>query len=220
MYKGILLDLDNTLYEYEPLHTIAYNKQVEYLESNFSLSKLEINKAFEQAKQRVKNNLIGTAASHNRLLYAQVCCEILSINPLELSLKLYNIYWDTFLEHLSLSEGAIKMLNKHAHLPICLITDLTAHIQHRKINRLKLSQWVDHVVTSEEAGHEKPHPYIFQLALKKLNLSPSEVCMIGDNYDKDAQGAKSLGIHAYVLTDKQTAEEGITAVSNLGDIKW
>lgn len=222
MYKGILLDIDNTLYQYDPLHELASKGLFAYIEETFNKSEPEIKHAFDLAKQRVKQNTPETAASHNRLLYVQNLCEILGIHSLVHSLVLYKQYWDTFLEGLKLTEGAQQFFGRYGHLPICLVTDLTAHIQHRKIAKLELNRWADCMVTSEEAGCEKPHPFMFQLALNKLNLQASEVCMIGDSYKKDIQGAKRLGIDAFWLTDTAptNTEVGVSVISDLGDIQW
>ena len=220
MYKGILLDIDNTLYTYEPLHKIAQIEVFDYLQKTFKLNRGLIEKSFEQAKMQVKQNTPETAASHNRLLYMQNLCELLQLQSLSTSMTLYNIYWDTFLKTLTLSDGAISFFERYGHLPICLVTDLTAHIQHRKIEKLSLHQWADFMVTSEEAGCEKPHPFMFQLALEKLGLLTSEVCMIGDSFKKDIQGAQRLGIDAYWLTDTVINEAGITCIKDLGELKW
>lgn len=222
MYKGILLDIDDTLYQYAPLHELSSRALFLQVESSFGIDAEKVESAFSEAKKIVKQNTPETAASHNRLLYIQNLCEQLKIDSLKHSLSLYNIYWDTFLEQLSLSSGAKVFFDRFGHLPICLVTDLTAHIQHRKIARMGLNKWANYMVTSEEAGCEKPHPFMFQLALHKLNLSAKEVCMIGDNYKKDILGAKRLGIHAYWLTkeNQKINEAGITCINDLGDIRW
>ncbi len=222
MYKGILLDIDNTLYEYEPLHQLAQNALFNFINIKFNINLTVISTAYKKAKLQVKHNNPAAAASHNRLLYIQNLCEILCINVFKNSIMLYNLYWDTFLENLSLSPGAKTFLTTYGHLPICLVTDLTAHIQHRKVSKLNLNKWADCMVTSEEAGCEKPHPFMFQLALKKLNLQAHEVCMIGDSFKKDIEGAISLDIDSFWLTetDNHIEHNNIKCVSDLGEIKW
>mgnify|MGYP006081225347 CR=1 FL=1 len=192
-YKGILLDIDNTLYDYNKAHYFAINKVVNYCIDVFNLSKDETLFAYERSRKQVHIELCETAASHNRLLYFQKMLEILNINPMKHSLKLYNIYWDNFLEIIKPFEEIYLLLEKYKD-KICLVTDLTAHIQYRKIKKIGLEKYCDKLVTSEETGHEKPHPYMFTSALKKLDLRADEVCMIGDNFKKDILGASGLGI--------------------------
>ncbi len=222
MYKGIILDIDNTLYEYEPIHKLAQNSLFNFLNTKFNIDLNLISQSYKQAKLQVKHNNPATAASHNRLLYVQNLCEILDINVFKNSILLYDIYWNSFLENLTLSSGAQKLFSTYGHLRICLLTDLTAHIQHRKVAKLELHKWADCMVTSEEAGCEKPHPFMFQLALKKLKLQPEEVCMIGDSFKKDIEGAVSLGIKSYWLTDpiNYINHKKVDCISDLEEIKW
>ena len=194
-YQGILLDIDNTLYDYNITHSFARNRVFDYCINEFNLSEVEISVAFEKARNKVHVELSETAASHNRLLYFQKMLEILNINALKYSFEIYNIYWDSFLEVLQPFDGIYDMLEKYNN-KICLVTDLTAHIQYRKIKKLGLEKYCGKIVTSEEAGREKPHPYMFMTALHKLDLRSNQVCMIGDSFKKDIIGASSLGIES------------------------
>ena len=220
-YKGILLDIDNTIYDYNKVHYFAKNKVLNYCIDTFNLCNDDVIYAYERARKQVHVELSETAASHNRLLYFQKMLEILNINPIKHSLKLYNIYWDNFLEVIIPFEEIYLLLDKYKDR-ICLITDLTAHIQYRKINKIGLEKYCDKLVTSEETGHEKPHPYIFISALNKLGLRADEVCMIGDNFKKDILGSAALGIEAIWFNheDKQESHNDklITEVKSFKEI--
>ena len=205
-YKGILLDIDNTLYDYEITHKIAKNKVLEFCINEFNLEKNIIENAYELGRKRVHIELSETAASHNRLLYFQKMCEILNINPLDYAFKIYNIYWDTFLENIIPFNGIYDFFDRCKN-KICLVTDLTAHIQYRKIEKLKLNKYINKIVTSEEVGREKPHPYMFVSALEKLNLQKHEVCMIGDSFKKDIFGASTLGIDVIWFNHEEKQEK-------------
>jgi HAD superfamily hydrolase (TIGR01509 family) len=205
-HKGILLDIDNTLYDYNITHSFAKNRVLDYCISEFGISKVEISSAYEKARNKVHVELSETAASHNRLLYFQKMLEILNINTLKYSFEIYNVYWDNFLEVLKPFDGIYNFLEKYKN-KICLVTDLTAHIQYRKIKKIKLENYCDKIVTSEEAGREKPHPYMFMLALHKLDLRPNEVCMIGDSFKKDILGATGLGIESIWFNHEDKLEK-------------
>ena len=205
-YKGLLLDIDNTLYDYNSTHKYALGKVIKYCVESFKLRDNIIIKAYNIARKKVHIELSETASSHNRLLYFQKMCEIVDINPLEHSFIIYNIYWDNFLEHMKPFEGIYELLEKYKN-KICLVTDLTAHIQYRKIKTLKLEKYCKSIVTSEEAGKEKPHPYMFMLALQKLNLQVNDVCMIGDSFKKDIFGASNLGIQSIWLNSESKTEK-------------
>lgn len=193
MYKGILLDIDNTLYNYEQCHQKSIQTVSAYVKKELNIDCFD--QYYISARKSIHTALAETASSHNRLLYFQKACEDLNINPMVWALQFYTLYWEVFLDSIELYDGVMDFFEVVSQkMKICFITDLTAHIQYRKIEKLGLSKYVSLIVTSEEAGREKPHPYLFLLALYKLNLDPNEVCMIGDSYMKDIVGASSLGI--------------------------
>ena len=204
-YKGILLDIDNTLYEYDKTHSKALNELILYCSDKFNFSKKNILDAYNKARKKVHIELSETASSHNRLLYIQKMLEILNVSSTKHSLEIYEIYWNTFLENIEVYDSVYEFLEMYKN-KVCLVTDLTAHIQHRKIKKLKLDDYADFTITSEEAGKEKPHPYMFMMALEKLNLKAEDVCMVGDSFKKDIFGASNLGIKSIWLNKEQKVE--------------
>ena len=71
------------------------------------------------------------------------------------------------------------------------ITDLTAQIQFRKMVYFGLDEYFDYVVTSEEAGRDKPNIEPFKITLNKLKVDSENVWIIGDSPESDIYGAKS-----------------------------
>lgn len=58
---------------------------------------------------------------------------------------------------------------------------------------------VDAMVGSKAHGRVKPHPSIFVAALEALDVSPGEAAMVGDSFEDDVEGARSLGMRAILL---------------------
>lgn len=218
-YKGILLDIDNSLYDYNITHEMAINSVYNYIKNE--INENEFKNAFNIARKKTHIELLGTASSHNRLLYFQKTCEILKLNPLKYALHLYELYWNTFLNSITLFDGVVEFLeNISKKYIICFITDLTADIQYKKIHKLQLDKYISYIVTSEEAGVEKPHPYIFLLALNKLNLSAKEVLMIGDNFQKDILGAFNLQIDSiWINHENQKSDYDKLKIKEVKNIK-
>ena len=73
---------------------------------------------------------------------------------------------------------------------------MTAQIQLRKLVLLGLDHLIDFVVTSEEAGVDKPHAPIFALALEKAQCQSTEAIMVGDSFSHDVMGACAVGIRS------------------------
>lgn len=222
-YKGILLDIDNTLYDYNICHLKGLDSVRKYCADNFKVQKKEFDYLYAKSKEEIKKVLIGTAASHNRILYFHRLFEFLQLNPIKYSLIAYNKYWDIFLDEMRISQGVFEFFDHVKNKKICFITDLTTHIQFRKICKLKLEKFTSLIVTSEEAGAEKPNDKIFKLALNKMNLNTKDICMIGDNYEKDIVGANNLGIKAFWLNknnkkNSRANKSLITEFDNFNDL--
>jgi len=196
--RAVLLDLDDTIYRYQICHEYALKDcylEFKKKEKNFQFEIFK--KKYKQAQESVKKHLINQGSGHSRLLYFQFFFEkFYGQTGIKMSQKFEDLYWKSFFKKMVLVPGVESFLKKCNTLGIkvCIVSDLTAKIQFEKICFLKLEKYVDFVVTSEEAGVEKPSRQIFDLALKKLNLNKDDVLMVGDHSVKDIEGAKSFGI--------------------------
>ena len=190
---AILFDTDNTLYDYGPAHKYAYSAVKSKTVKLFSISESQFDKAFTQARAEVKNILKSTAASHNRLLYMQKMLEIMGLgSQILLALDFEQTYWRNFLSKAELFEDVIELLDdiRLLSIPTSIVTDLTAQIQFRKVVYFGLDKHFDFIVTSEEAGFDKPHESCFKIAINKMKPNGNNIWMIGDNPINDIKGAK------------------------------
>tara|TARA_A100001388_G_C28774550_1_gene506380 strand:+ start:6712 stop:7470 length:759 start_codon:yes stop_codon:yes gene_type:complete len=197
MPRAIIFDTDNTLYSYAPAHDLALKSVFSKAEILLDLKKNLFEEKFKEARTEVKERIINQASSHSRLLYIQRTIELLGFKTqLLLTLDLEQTYWRTFLQSCNLFSNVRELLTKLNSLEIktAIVTDLTSQIQFRKIIFFGLEQYFDFVVTSEEAGVDKPNKAPFELALKKLDLSAKECWMIGDNINADILGGNNCGL--------------------------
>ncbi len=214
MIKAVVFDLDDTLYDYTFCHQRAMDALGQYCCTNFGMCKRDFEIRFEEAKCTVKKRLKETASSHNRLLYMQTFLEQLGRLPAEGALKMYDVYWDTLLGEAKLFpyvRDLLFELKKH-RIKIGILTDLTVHIQHRKIIRLGLSGDIECLVTSEEVGIEKPSEPAFVRIVEKLDCKKEEVLMVGDSRKRDVDGAKKAGLHAIWFSKKDAFTMGNTVM--------
>jgi HAD superfamily hydrolase (TIGR01662 family) len=68
-----------------------------------------------------------------------------------------------------------------------------------ELEQYGLLQYFTHApsrITAADAGYLKPHPYIFQHALKAMEYSADEVVFVGDNAVADVAGAQGVGMKA------------------------
>jgi putative hydrolase of the HAD superfamily len=70
--------------------------------------------------------------------------------------------------------------------------DLVAFVAHHALD-------VDVALGSATHGKTKPHPTIFQAALDELGVSAEEAAMVGDSPEDDVEGARALGMRAFLV---------------------
>jgi HAD superfamily hydrolase (TIGR01549 family) len=190
---AILFDTDNTLYSYAPAHAAAQKAVRDKVTRTFSIEPEAFDKAFNEARSQVKSRLKHTAASHSRLLYLQRMLEIFGLgSQVLLALDFEQTYWRTFLSNAVLFDEVKEVLDdlRLLGIPTAIITDLTAQIQFRKVVYFGLDHYFDYIVTSEEAGFDKPHEAPFQIALEKMRPKGGCIWMIGDNPVNDIRGGR------------------------------
>ncbi|MEW6227885.1 MAG: HAD family hydrolase [Bacillota bacterium] len=75
-----------------------------------------------------------------------------------------------------------------------LIADTRSSTYHNVLRQHKLEEVFNVVAISEELGTEKPDPRMFVYALDRLNVSPGEAVMCGNNLARDIAGANQVGM--------------------------
>lgn len=201
--KGVLIDIDNTLYSYDFAHQAALKitygtliKEKVLLDTSFA----EFCEKYRKKRNEVTKRLKAQGACRSRLFAFQALFEEMQIpQAFNRALSYENLYWETLIKNAKLNSGAHQFLKKcHIqNVSICAISDMQAHFQIQKLQKLEIDRLIDYLVTSEEVGEEKPSSIIFETALRKLNLSASEVVMVGDSIEKDIKGAENMGIKAF-----------------------
>ena len=70
--------------------------------------------------------------------------------------------------------------------------DLESFVAHHALD-------VDAAIGSGTHGKTKPHPAIFRAALEELGVRAEEAAMVGDSPDDDVEGARALGMRAFLV---------------------
>jgi putative hydrolase of the HAD superfamily len=176
MIKAIIFDLDDTLY-----------LEKYYLESGFMAISRYIHditgvKSKETFKLLKDLNDIDNKFVFNRLINHSEKYNKLKINNL---LKIYR-------EHKPLikleKEAITTLINlKKLGYRIGIITDGTIIQQNNKIKSLRLKEYIDEIIITDELGKKywKPHPKAFEIMKYRLNVKYIEMIYIGDNPQKD-----------------------------------
>ena len=101
-------------------------------------------------------------------------------------------------ENFELYEDALPVLEelRRYGLKLGLVSngarDLDAFVVHHRLE-------VDAALGSRAHGKTKPDPTIFRAVLERLDVEPATAAMIGDSPEDDFEGARALGMRAFLL---------------------
>lgn len=98
----------------------------------------------------------------------------------------------------------------------------------KRLNKMRLAQYISLTVSSAEEGVAKPDPAIFELALERAGCTAENTIMIGDRLDNDIIPAKRLGMYTIWvrqgfggMADIKNAENiADYTVKNIGEIPY
>ncbi|KTD30995.1 haloacid dehalogenase [Legionella moravica] len=119
-------------------------------------------------------------------------------------------------------DGAVSLLNAvKGQYQLGIITNGFTELQQARLDRTGFKDHFELIVISEEVGHAKPHPQIFEHTLYRMgNPSRDQVLMVGDNPDSDILGGLNAGLHTcWLNTQNKAAPEGITPHFEVSSLK-
>ena len=179
--KGIIFDLDDTLYS-----------EKEYVKSGY----------------KVVSDFLG--GGYEDKLWMYFCSGVSAIDMLlreigresdkDIVLNIYHNHEP----HIHLYDGVIELIKqmKLKKKKVGIISDGTPDRQRRKIKALGLEKIIDDIIITDELGgiqFRKPCDIAFRILQKRWELSANEMIYIADNPRKDFQAPRQLGMKSILL---------------------
>ena len=197
--RAAVFDLDHTLYDFMYCHEKADQAIAEYVKEHFSIDGEAYHKRLAWAMDFTVEKIgVMNASSHSRTLRYQTFLESIDASVFEHAYVMCRVYWDTFLQYLRSDPAVVRVLEllRARGIRIGIATDMTCDVQLEKIRLLGIGDLIDFLVTSEEAGMEKPGKRILDLCVKKAGVPKEECVFIGDHPLKDVAGPLAYGMQA------------------------
>ena len=178
---------------------------------NYEVNILDIPKAYDEARRLVRNRYAPKLLEMDLVEAWQEVLKNLGVPPERMLAKecmdawysaRQGIGWLEYYEDFMPVQKELRRLG----LKLGLISNATYGIMYF-VDELRLADYFDTLVFSWEVKYVKPHPRIFEIALKRLKVSPEESIMVGDSLKSDVAGAKSMGMTA-IWIDR--GKQGVT----------
>lgn len=197
-YTHLFFDLDNTLWDFDKNAKLAMRDTIAELQLEPYIANFDAFYEFYESintqlwedyrKQQIRKPELIVKRFSDTLTHYQVP----GIDPIAMN--------DRYLHHMArqhaLIAGARELLqelrSREYHLQI--ITNGFKEVQLNKLKNCGIEGYFEHVFISEVIEYPKPHPKIFEHAIKSSNAPKSKSIMIGDNWETDIKGAKAFGI--------------------------
>ncbi len=212
MIKAVFFDLDNTLYDFSSCHKKAWEKVLVYGEQVLSVSRDKMNQVMRDEMNRTILYLgLNNAAIHNRHIRYQKVLKTLGIPIFPHADQMYQTYWKEILAHVVPEPGAgelIQRLRDEGYY-VAVATNMTAYMQYKKIEKLGFGNLLNEIISSEEAGFEKPYPKFFEFCAARAGVQPEECAFIGDSMKMDICGSYGAGMHPVLYRPPKERETNL-----------
>jgi HAD superfamily hydrolase (TIGR01509 family) len=105
-------------------------------------------------------------------------------------------------EAIPVKEGVVQLLNwlKGNDIPIAVATSTQRNVAERKLELAGLNHYFDHISTGCEVEQGKPHPEIYLLAAKRLNIAPDK-CLAFEDSNNGVRSAVAANTITYQIPD-------------------
>ena len=201
MYTHILIDLDDTLWDFRKNSKIAMQEifndyeLINYYDSFESFYCIYMEKNHQLWEQYAKGEVTKDFLSLERFLYP---LRIVGNEDVELAKKMGDDFLHRTAMQSNLVDGALEMLEylRSKGYILSIISNGFVEVQYTKLRRSGLLPYFSNVFLSEEVGYQKPDVRFFQAVLERLEARPTECLVIGDNLQTDIQGAENANINA------------------------
>ena len=181
--KGIVFDLDDTLYSQRSFKLSGFRAVSEWLAATF---RLDANCCYQGLEQVMSE----TSPSYPHIFDLFIERNKLPPDCLDIMVRIFVEHWP----HISCYPSARLLLGKLRRIyHVGILTDGRLTVQQRKVQALDIESDVDMVLYSDSMGLEKPANELYRWYEKRFSMEGEHFVYIGDNPHKDFIGAKQRG---------------------------
>lgn len=209
IYKYLLFDADNTLFDFDECEKRAFlslfSLDAEVFNENNLASYHKINDSLWKDAELGRITKPELKVKRFKLLFNSLGKEI-TPNFAEIIAKAYT---DNLSKFNVLIDGAYEILEYlYPAYEIFIITNGIASVQRMRLSSSPINRFIKKIFISEEIGFEKPDIRYFEQVMTEVgNNDASKFLIIGDSLSSDIKGAQNIGIDSVFFSLKSIASE-------------
>ncbi len=204
----IFFDLDHTLWDFETNSKRAYRILFETYDFPFDLE--DFFKIYHPINEALWHQYAHGERTKEEVKYLRLKQTFDALNiPIDNDFihQLAEEYLKILPEGTSLFPGAQEVLQVlKPHYNLHLLTNGFKEVQFKKIQNSGLECFFKTITVSEETGKLKPHPDVFNHALKKAGTFAHLSVMVGDNLKADVLGAINVGMQGILFDPEKKTD--------------
>lgn len=192
-YEVILFDVDDTLFDFGMTEKEALQKTFQtYGISTPQAEYLRTYKEISSVLWRELEQGITTLAELGEQRFKRLFLAL----GLEIDAAAFNRdYLLNLGKEVHLTKGAVELCSQLSEYRQVIITNGFEEVQKARIGGSPLCNTFECLVTSEQAGFQKPDKRIFDYVFSQLQITDkSKVLIVGDSLTSDIQGGNNYGI--------------------------
>jgi YjjG family noncanonical pyrimidine nucleotidase len=200
MTRGVLFDLDDTLFDHRicarTALTALHDAHSSFQSTAFEDFERMHAVLLEELHRRVMTGEVGLDEARQERFRRLFQAVGVSADD-ELVRRAAATYREGYVKVRQPVPGAARLLGLvKERARVGIVSNNLLEEQQEKLRQCQLDRYIDVLVVSEEAGVSKPEPLIFTIALDRLGCTAAEAVMVGDSWAADIVGARAAGIRA------------------------
>lgn len=224
MIKAVFFDAIDTLFGVYPDKISFYQKIIKE-HANLAVSRDEMttvwNKVFCETENRAQNEVCTDESNLAWENFNETILKELDFRG-DISAVAKKLHYDSWLNPKSfhLYPDVLETLQtlKEENFFVGCVSNEDREL-YKFFTHFGISEYFDFILVSAEAGYEKPHPEIFEMAITKSGFKPNEILFVGDSLLSDYNGSKNVGINP-VLLDRNNvvSDNNLVTINNLNKL--
>ena len=203
--QHIFFDLDNTLWDHRKNAYLTLKEifKREDISEKFNIGFEEFHTEYftinEKLWAQIRDGEIDKEYLRKHRFYDAFL--FFGVDDFELSQVFEHQFLDEILNYNDLVPGAFEILEylSEKNYTLHILSNGFKEVTHKKCELSGIKNYFKTITSADEINIRKPHPEVYDYALKKANAQKENSMMIGDDWIADVEGGKAFGLEVVFL---------------------